>query len=99
MQTAPNRQRGVNAPVDLPVLNKPAPKIRWPRTFKGWMTLFWLALGRCPIHKRPLHVDDLTYDDGRRAYCLHCDGIGIWPQGAREALRQNAIAHAATTES
>lgn len=76
-----------------------AQKIRWPRTVRGWMALFWLALGRCPIHKRPLHVDDLTYDDGRRAYCLHCDGIGIWPQGAREALRQNAIAHAATTES
>lgn len=73
--------------------------ILFPKTTKGWRTLFWLALGRCPIHHARLSIDWPPYDDGRTAYCFKCDGIGMWPQGAREALRQNAKAVAAKAAS
>jgi len=66
--------------------------IRWPRTARGWRTLFWLSIGCCPIHHRRMSIDNELYDDGRTAYCFRCDGIGMWPQGAREALWQNARA-------
>jgi hypothetical protein len=75
---------------------------RWPRTWHGWKTLFWLWLGRCPIHHCALSIDFPLYDDGRSAYCFKCSGVGVWPQGAREALWQNARAEAqklATTEA
>lgn len=62
---------------------------RYPRTWRGWKALFWLAMGRCPIHLAKLRVDDPIYDDGRSAYCFKCDGIGVWPSNAGEALRQN----------
>lgn len=71
-----------------------AAEIRWPRKWRGWRTLFWLWLGRCPIHHTPLNIDNALYDDGVRAYCFRCDGVAIWPQGAREALRQNYKAEA-----
>lgn len=66
---------------------------RFPRTFKGWRWLFWLAIGRCPIHHSPLRIDNIFHDDGRSAYCFDCEGVGIWPQGATEALRQNELAN------
>ncbi len=65
---------------------------RWPRTLHGWKTLFWLWLGRCPIHHTRLNIDSPLYDDGRTAFCFRCHGVGMWPQSAREALRQNAKA-------
>ncbi|MEE7478454.1 hypothetical protein [Methylobacterium hispanicum] len=65
---------------------------RWPHTLHGWKTLFWLWLGRCPIHHTALRIDAPPYDDGRTGFCFECHGIGLWPQGAREALRQNAMA-------
>jgi hypothetical protein len=68
---------------------------RFPKTLGGWRTLFWLALGRCPIHHSKLNVDWPPYDDGVSAYCFMCEGIGIWPQGARVALWQNARAEEA----
>jgi hypothetical protein len=68
---------------------------RYPRTWRGWRALFWLSLGRCPIHHSRLRIDMPLYDDRRTAYCFDCSGIGLWPQGAREALRQNAMAVAA----
>lgn len=67
------------------------PQIRWPRTVHGWKTLFWLWLGRCPIHHTRLNIDWPLYDDQRKAYCFKC-GVAVWPQGAREALRQNYLA-------
>lgn len=69
--------------------------IRWPRKWRGWKMLFWLWLGRCPIHHTRLNVDNALYDDGVSAYCFRCEGVAIWPQGAREALRQNYKAEAA----
>jgi hypothetical protein len=72
---------------------------RWPRTLHGWRTLFWLTLGRCPIHHSRMNIDSALHDDGRSAYCFRCSGIGIWPQGASEALRQNAIAAAKKREA
>lgn len=65
--------------------------IKWPRTIHGWKILFWLALGRCPIHHTPLNIDWPPYDDGRTAYCFKC-GVAVWPQGMWEALRQNYLA-------
>lgn len=64
----------------------------FPRTIKGCRTLFWLSIGCCPVHHTRMSVDSPLYDDRRSAYCFKCDGIGVWPQGAREALRQNAKA-------
>lgn len=66
--------------------------IRWPRTIPGWKALFWLWLGRCPIHHTRLNIDWELYDDGKKAFCFKCDGVGLWPQGAMEALRQNYMA-------
>ena len=73
------------------------PEIRWPRTWGGWRMLFWLWLGRCPIHHTRLNVDNALYDDGVSAYCFRCEGVAIWPQGATEALRQNHKAVALKT--
>ncbi|ACL57481.1 hypothetical protein [Methylobacterium nodulans] len=67
-------------------------RYRWPRTLHGWKTLFWLSLGRCPIHHTRLSIDNPLYDNGRSAYCFRCEGVAIWPQRAREALRQNTLA-------
>lgn len=67
------------------------PMIRWPRTFRGWKMLFWIALGRCPIHHTRLNVDWKLYDNGRDAYCFDC-GVGRWPQTASAALRENHLA-------
>lgn len=66
--------------------------IRFPRTARGWRTLCWLWLGRCPIHHTRLNIDNALHDDGVSAYCFRCDGVAIWPRGAREALRQNYLA-------
>lgn len=59
----------------------------FPRTWRGWRTLFWLAIYYCPIHHRPLSED--WYATEPVLYCFHCDGIAIWPRGARQALRMN----------
>ncbi|ACL63209.1 hypothetical protein [Methylobacterium nodulans] len=32
-------------------------RYRWPHTLRGWKTLFWLWLGRCPIHHTRLSVE------------------------------------------
>lgn len=70
-------------------------ELRWPRTKHGWKTFFWLTLGCCPVHHRRMSIDNPLYDDRRSAFCFKCEGIGVWPQGPREALRQNAKAYAA----
>lgn len=66
--------------------------IKWPINISGWKMLFWIYLGRCPIHHTRLNIDYFPYDDGKTAYCFKCDNIGIWPQTATEALRQNYLA-------
>lgn len=66
--------------------------LRFPRTIKGWRTLFWLALRRCPIHHSRLHIDATIYDVGGPGYCFKCEGIGMWPRSAIDALHQNARA-------
>ena len=62
---------------------------RWPRTFRGWRKLFWLALGVCPAHWAMLRTDSPWE---LNAFCFKCDGIGIWPNGLRAALIKNAWA-------
>jgi hypothetical protein len=62
---------------------------RYPRTVRGWKTLFWLSIHRCPVHHCRLHIDSTVYDAGGPGYCFKCDGIGIWPRSASDALRQN----------
>ena len=51
-------------------------KIRFPRTARGWRTLFWLTLGRCPIHHKKL-VRNWPYDNSYYGLC--CDGWSICP--------------------
>ena len=65
---------------------------RYPKTWSGWKTLFWLTIHRCPIHHSKLRCDNSIYDNGRDAYCFKCNGIGVWPNSAGEALRQNYYA-------
>lgn len=55
----------------------------------------WLAVNRCPIHHCRLHIDSTVYDVGGPGYCFKCDGIGMWPRSASDALRQNYKAVAA----
>jgi hypothetical protein len=58
----------------------------FPRTWRGWRTLFWLSIECCPIHHRPMSED---WPTDPFLYCFHCDGVGIWPRGALNALRMN----------
>jgi hypothetical protein len=67
-------------------------KIRFPRTLKGWRTLFWLTLGRCPIDHSRLIIDGSWHDIGGPGYCFKCDGIAIWPRSGIDALYQNYMA-------
>ena len=64
-------------------------RYRWPRTLKGWRTLFWLSLHRCPVHHCRIHRDPWSWGDSTR-YCFKCDGIAMWPGGLLDALQQNA---------
>lgn len=61
--------------------------IRFPRTWQGWVTLFWLALRRCPTHHSTMPIDLMN---GSRM-CLRCSRFGAWPDGILLALRQNAM--------
>lgn len=63
--------------------------MRFPRTWKGWRTLFWLAIHRCPEHHTRLHIDATIYDLGGPGYCFKCYGIRMWPRSWRDALEQN----------
>lgn len=66
---------------------------RYPKTLRGWKTLFWLAIHRCPIHHTRLHIDSTIYDVGGPGYCFKCEGVGIWPRSASDALDQNQRAN------
>lgn len=65
--------------------------IRWPRSWKGWKTLFWLFLHRCPFHHSKLLEDPWT--GGDTLFCFKCDGVAMWPGDAIVALRGNHFAH------
>ena len=65
-------------------------KLKWPTTWRGMKTLFWLTIGFCPVHHRPLHGDPWSSDD--TGYCFKCDGIGMWPCGFLNVLRSNTKA-------
>jgi hypothetical protein len=66
--------------------------IRFPRTAHGWKTLFWLSLHRCPIHHTSLRCDPWDLSANGPDYCFKCEGVGMWPTGMMDALRQNAQA-------
>lgn len=67
-------------------------KTVWPKTWRGWKSLFWLSIRCCPVHHSPLTRDTPLYDDRRTGYCFACSGIAMLPLGFREALRQNTAA-------
>ncbi len=63
-------------------------QIRFPRTWRGWKALFWLSIGRCPVHHKPLHFDPWQPSlPVMMGFC--CEGIGLWPNGMMQALRGN----------
>ena len=45
----------------------------FPKTIRGWVRFFWLAIGFCPVHKSPLSVD---WFPNSEAYCFKCTGVG-----------------------
>lgn len=58
----------------------------FPSTLRGWRTLFWLAVRRCPLcHGRTC----LNWPwDSHIRYCMPCGGA-MWPVGIWDALEQN----------
>lgn len=64
---------------------------RLPRTLLGWRRLFWLSLGRCPIHHTRLSQD---WHSASHGACFTCDGVTIWPIGLRQVLWENYMVEA-----
>jgi hypothetical protein len=65
--------------------------MRFPRTLKGWVKLFWLSLRLCPFCHSSLSRDWPLYDRGG-LWCLRCGGVPL-PEGVLNALRWNRRAH------
>jgi len=68
-------------------------RLRFPRTRRGWVTLGWLTLRRCPQCHGALSQDWPQYDDGVTLYCFPCGGAML-PNGIIRALEWNARAWA-----
>lgn len=69
-----------------------AAPVRWPRTWKGWKTLWWLFLNRCPVHHTPLREDPWMYGNTSTLFCFEkpeCEGVSMWPGSMIDALRGN----------
>jgi hypothetical protein len=52
--------------------------------------LFWLLLGRCPIHHDTLMEDKWLYEEKGKRDCFHCPphtDEGRYPYGLRNVLR------------
>jgi hypothetical protein len=62
--------------------------MRFPRTFKGWAKLFWLAIYRCPVCHGPLQQNWPLHKRGDELWCLACGGVQL-PRGFFNALRWN----------
>lgn len=63
--------------------------MKFPRTLREWIRLFWLTVHCCPVHKSFLHSDPWAWGDDSTLYCFKCEGIAMWPGGFFYALAAN----------